>query len=146
MHLVKPGREAAVQPTETAAAPASGAKNKLRAAWISFFGRILAQVIGAGATLAIGILLAGRLRSVTLEPLPAAGDPAHSPELPALALLDVREAFVLYDRDRDGVLAGAELPPPLWQSLRAADADQDGALSKDELYEARERARARSPR
>jgi hypothetical protein len=139
LHLVETSSEAEV-------APAKEAKNKLRAAWISFFGRILAQVIGAGATLAIGILLAGRLRSVTLEPAVSAGDPARAPQALTLALLDVREAFVLYDRDRDGLLSAAELPRSMWQALRSSDADADSALSKDELYEARERARARPAR
>jgi Ca2+-binding EF-hand superfamily protein len=58
----------------------------------------------------------------------------------------VREAFVRFDGDGDGVLRAAELPAPVWQALRASDADADGALSKDELYEARGRARARPAR
>ncbi len=120
--------------------------NKLRAAWISFFGRILAQVIGAAATLALGILLAGRLQSVTLEPARRAAAAADSPADLALALLDVRQAFLLYDQDRNGLLVPAEIPPGIWQTLRTSDLDGDDALSKDELYEARERARARSVR
>lgn len=56
MHLVEQAVTRVPQ-----AAPAKDAKNKLRAAWISFFGRIVAQVIGATATLTLGILLAGRL-------------------------------------------------------------------------------------
>ena len=131
---------------EPVAAPAKEARNKLRAAWISFFGRIVAQVIGATATLALGILLAGRLRSVTLEAAVPGGTGAAGASGLTLALLDVREAFARYDRDGDGLLLPTELPPAVWQALRAADSDADGALSKDELYEARERARGRPAR
>jgi TolB-like protein/Tfp pilus assembly protein PilF len=36
-------------------------KDKLRSAWISFAGRIVAQIVGALATVALGLLVAGRL-------------------------------------------------------------------------------------
>jgi TolB-like protein len=53
------------------------ARRKLRAAWISFVGRIVAQVIGAAATVTLGLLIAHRIhRAETAPPPPVVATPA----------------------------------------------------------------------
>jgi TolB-like protein/Tfp pilus assembly protein PilF len=47
-------------------------KDKLRSAWISFVGRIVAQVVGALATVALGLMIAGRVGHRAPEPSPPA--------------------------------------------------------------------------
>lgn len=55
-------------------------KDKVRSAWISFVGRIVAQVMGAVATVALGLLIADRLRpSRDGGPPPSIGAPARAP-------------------------------------------------------------------
>jgi TolB-like protein len=56
------------------------ARHKLRSAWISFVGRILAQVIGAAATVALGLLIAERMqRPAPSEPSSAAAPAVEGP-------------------------------------------------------------------
>lgn len=45
-------------------------KDKVRSAWIAFVGRILAQVIGAAATIAFGLLLLNKYQVPESEPTP----------------------------------------------------------------------------
>jgi TolB-like protein len=45
-------------------------RDKIRSAWISFVGRIVAQILGAVATITLALALADRIRS---EPMTAAG-------------------------------------------------------------------------
>jgi TolB-like protein len=54
------------------------ARRKLRSAWISFVGRIVAQVIGAGATVTLGVLIAQELNRPA-TPDTAATPPAEAP-------------------------------------------------------------------
>ena len=55
-------------------------KAKVRSAWISFVGRIVAQVIGAAATVALGLAIAGRIRE--RETPPAAPPPSPRAAVP----------------------------------------------------------------
>ena len=49
------------------------ARKRVRAAWISFVGRIVAQLIGAAATVTLGVLIANRVvRAPAATPAPAA--------------------------------------------------------------------------
>jgi hypothetical protein len=43
-----------------------------RAAWIAFIGRIIAQVVGAAATVFLGLMLARRLQPTAEAPVPPA--------------------------------------------------------------------------
>jgi TolB-like protein/Flp pilus assembly protein TadD len=53
------------------------ARKKLRSAWISFVGRIVAQVIGAAATVALGLIIANRVQAPPREaPAPVASETA----------------------------------------------------------------------
>lgn len=72
-------------------------KDKIRSAWISFVGRIIAQILGAVATITLGLALADRIRndanrsadaaSVTSPgQLPAAVFPPHDSR-PSIAVL-----------------------------------------------------------
>src|SRR5262245_34088320 len=57
---------------EEARKKASKKKDKVRSAWISFVGRILAQLVGATATVVLGLMLARRV-------YPPDRDAAHRP-------------------------------------------------------------------
>jgi TolB-like protein len=61
----------------TPAAPGAGQKKKVRSAWISFVSRILAQLIGAAATVILGIVALQRYQVVS-PPKPAAEGPART--------------------------------------------------------------------
>jgi len=81
----------------------NGKRKKLESAWIGFFGRIVAQVVGALATVGLGILL---VRSqLGPGPLPAPQPAPAATATPARALgqqRSVEEVFALLDGDRDG--------------------------------------------
>jgi hypothetical protein len=52
--------------------------DKVRSAWISFAGRIVAQIVGAIATVALGVLVLHRYTSADARPpAPAAQSPAQ---------------------------------------------------------------------
>ena len=121
-------------------------RKKLKAAWISFFGRILAQVIGAAATVALGVAVVQRWPGARPEPArptasPSVSASAAAGERPASQPRSVDEVFAELDRDRDGRLAAAEVPEETWRRLARADANGDGVITKGELHEARARAR-----
>lgn len=58
-------------------------KDKVRSAWISFVGRIVAQVVGAAATVARGLLIADRLRPSRDSGPPASRGAAPRPTMHA---------------------------------------------------------------
>lgn len=41
--------------------------------------------------------------------------------------------FNIFDADEDGALSEDEVPAPVWNRLSAADADADGAVTREEL-------------
>jgi hypothetical protein len=109
---------------------------KLKSAWIGFFGRVLAQVVGAILTVGLGIMLVQwqigfqSRRASSQPPIPqAVGQPRS-----------VDEIFALFDANRDDRLAPAEVPPDMWKRLSRADTDDDGLVSRTELREARVRS------
>lgn len=53
-------------------------KDKVRSAWISFAGRIVAQLVGAIATVALGVMVLHRYTSVGTPPPPAHAGPVAS--------------------------------------------------------------------
>ena len=53
-------------------------KDKVRSAWISFAGRIVAQLVGAIATVALGVMVLHRYTSVGTPPPPAHVGPVAS--------------------------------------------------------------------
>ena len=116
-------------------------KDKVRSAWISFAGRIVAQLVGAVATVALGVMVLHRYtapdsRPSAAEPAPAAlvqpmavaGQPGRSgvnlivitPEVLALARADER----LRATDR-GCTAPVDSP-----AASAAHLDQGPLLSR----------------
>lgn len=84
-------------PQTTAAETRSERKrNKVRSAWISFVGRILAQLIGAAATIVLGLIVVDRYKSYDQKahhdeaPAVVASAPVRqSSGLPAMAVLPV---------------------------------------------------------
>jgi hypothetical protein len=120
----------------------NGKRKKLESAWIGFFGRIVAQVVGALATVGLGILL---VRSqLGPGPLPAPQPAPAATATPARALgqqRSVEEVFALLDGDRDGRLTRKEVPPEMWERMSRSDANGDGAITPGELRAARARAK-----
>jgi hypothetical protein len=91
-------------------------KDKVRSAWISFTGRIVAQLVGAIATVALGVMVLHRYNALDSRP-PAAAPPYEATGLPVaspepgrptvhlivlskemLALIDADERFRPADR------------------------------------------------
>ena len=86
----------ATQPESPVLAPKKPKKDKVRSAWISFAGRIVAQVVGASASVLLGIvvvqqynaLAAGRAAHAGEEPVAARARSAHGPVAIAVLPLD----------------------------------------------------------
>jgi len=109
-------------------------RRKLESAWIGFFGRIVAQVVGAIATVGLGVFVWTQAGGRT------ATAPSGTPTPRAIGQQrSVEEIFALLDVNRDDLLASAEVPPDLWKRLSRADANKDGRVSREELREARAR-------
>lgn len=114
---------------------------KVESAWISFFGRILAQLVGAAATVGLGIALVRSQMGVPASTPPA---PIVS-ATPARALgqqRSVEEVFALLDANRDGRLTQAEVPAEMWSRMLKADSNGDLTITPAELHAARARAKA----
>jgi hypothetical protein len=89
-----------VPPTPSATSEASEKKkrDKVRSAWISFVGRIVAQVVGAVASITLALFFLQRTQAPNAQPTPAdepralAGErtPARSDGLTTLAVLHSR--------------------------------------------------------
>lgn len=74
-------------------------KDKVRSAWISFVGRILAQLVGAAATVVLGLILARRIYP-----------PDRNPETPAPAPAAPSAAVRTAARPREAGVSIAVLP------------------------------------
>ena len=61
------------EPAEQNGDPKAKKRDKVRSAWISFAGRIVAQIVGAIATVALGVMVLHRYTSVDARP-PASDD------------------------------------------------------------------------
>jgi hypothetical protein len=53
-------------------------KDKVRSAWISFAGRIVAQMVGAIATVALGVMVLHRYTGVDAQPPASGSQPRHA--------------------------------------------------------------------
>jgi hypothetical protein len=53
-------------------------KDKVRSAWISFAGRIVAQIVGAIATVALGVMVLHRYTAVDTQPPALGSEPGHA--------------------------------------------------------------------
>jgi hypothetical protein len=86
-------------------------KDKVRSAWISFAGRIVAQMVGAIATVALGVMVLHRYTSTDAQPpayeylRPAAS--ATEPGQPPVHVIVLTPAM-LGLRDEDARSSGAE--------------------------------------
>jgi hypothetical protein len=93
--------------TQTADRPDVRRKDKVRSAWISFAGRIVAQLVGAIATVALGVMVLHRYTSTrppAATPAPTAyGQPvatAAAPAPPVQIILTWPEMVALRDADQ----------------------------------------------
>jgi TolB-like protein len=111
------------------ASPADGAKkkNKVRSAWIAFAGRIVAQVIGAVATVVLGVAIVNSQLGKVAAPaaaMPAAA-PALAADAPPTVLVRARRApgaalVVLPFQDFSPAAAPAALADGLTEAVTAA--------------------------
>lgn len=64
-------------------------KDKVRSAWISFAGRIVAQIVGAIATVALGVMVLHRYTSTDTRPpaVEPAASAAHGSQTPVHVLV-----------------------------------------------------------
>jgi hypothetical protein len=53
-------------------------KDKVRSAWISFAGRIVAQIVGAIATVALGVMVLHRYTAIDAQPPALGSEPGHA--------------------------------------------------------------------
>jgi hypothetical protein len=84
-------------------------KDKVRSAWISFAGRIVAQVVGAIATVALGVMVLHRYTSADIRP--PASEPRHEaaqPSQPQVHLIVITPALMGV-RDTDARARPADL-------------------------------------
>jgi TolB-like protein len=58
-------------------------KNKIRSAWISFVGRVVAQIVGAVATITLGLMIADHIHRTPVEQAAAAEPEIVAPAQPA---------------------------------------------------------------
>ena len=98
-------------------------KDKVRSAWISFAGRIVAQLVGAIATVALGVMVLHRYNALDSRPpaaepvLAARVQPVANPAPPVQVIIVSREMLALPDADQRfrsadrGCPSGLDAPP-----------------------------------
>jgi hypothetical protein len=110
-------------------------KDKVRSAWISFAGRIVAQLVGAIATVALGVMVLHRYTSMDTRP-PASGTPpaasAAEPGRPAVHVIVLTPAMLgLRDADERFWPANRACTPQLdGPATSAAHLDKGPLLSR----------------
>jgi len=76
--------------------PETTKRGKVRSAWISFSGRIVAQLIGAAATVSLGVVVFGTDRATSAKPqAPAAVHDAGAPTVLVAKPVWTKEGTVL---------------------------------------------------
>jgi hypothetical protein len=81
---------------DTTLVPVTRKREKVRSAWISFAGRIVAQLIGAAATVALGVVVFGTDRAASdTAPAPAAVRQTSSPSVLIAKPVRTKEGTVL---------------------------------------------------
>lgn len=105
-------------------------KDKVRSAWISFAGRIVAQLVGAIATVALGVMVLHRYTSIDTPPPPAhAGPVASASGQPAVHVVVLTPAMLgLRDADQRGWPADRSCTPSLDAAAASAAHLDTGAL------------------
>src|SRR5687767_11283417 len=100
-------------------------KDKIRSAWISFAGRIVAQMVGAIATVALGVMVLHRYTSNDTRPRPEHPPPAQETSYaqPAAHIIVVTPAMLgMRDADRR-----------IWAGDRSCVPQLDGAATTAHL-------------
>jgi hypothetical protein len=96
-------------------------KDKIRSAWISFAGRIVAQMVGAIATVALGVMVLHRYTSNDTRPEPPVQETSYAQ--PAAHIIVVTPAM-LGMRDAD---------ERIWAGDRSCAPQPDGAPTTTHL-------------
>ncbi len=100
-------------------------KDKVRSAWISFAGRIVAQLVGAIATVALGVMVLHRYTSTDTRP-PA---PEHIHAQPAASAAEPGQASVHVIVLTPGMLGLRDAHERVWPADRACTAQLDGSAA-----------------
>lgn len=104
-------------------------RDKVRSAWISFAGRIVAQIVGAIATVALGVMVLHRYTSVDNRP-PAAepryeshAQPTNSPAAPGAAPVQSPVHVIILT---PAMLGLRDADERVWPARRACAPQLDG--------------------
>jgi hypothetical protein len=116
--------EQTAERTESPADKKKRKKEKVRSAWISFAGRIVAQLVGAIATVALGVMVLHRYTSADTRPGPAAAQQTSAAQ-PAAQIIVVTPAMLgLRDAD-ERIWAGDRACTPQLDGPAASTAHLD---------------------
>ena len=92
-------------------------KDKVRSAWISFAGRIVAQMVGAIATVALGVMVLHRYTDTDTRPGPPAQQTAAAQPVPHVIVVT------------PAMLGLSDADQRIWAADRSCAAQLDGAAT-----------------
>lgn len=123
-----------IEATEQHGEKKKSKKDKVRSAWISFAGRIVAQLVGAIATVALGVMVLHRYTSRDAPPPPAHAGPVASVAAgqPVVHVVVLTPAMLgLRDADQRAWPADSSCTPSLDSAgASAAHVDTSALLSR----------------
>jgi hypothetical protein len=108
-------------------------KDKVRSAWIGFMGRIAAQLVGAIATVALGVMVLNRYTVPTTQPPGhhnASALPTPAASEPTLTTYSEPAVTVIFISPHTSAAAGSAGEPELPAAVAARQAEVARAIAK----------------
>jgi hypothetical protein len=108
-------------------------KDKVRSAWIGFMGRIVAQLVGAIATVALGVMVLNRYTGPTSQPPGyhnATALPTPAASEPALTTYTEPAVTIIFISPHTSPAAGGAGEPELPAAVAARQAEVARAIAK----------------